>query len=121
MKDLTNMTYAELLEIRVELNNKITEVEIAAEESLLKGNAVEGFRLKAGRQVRKIKHEGTLAQQLRDLGLKNSDFYQAKMMGIPALEKLLVNSNLSKDNLTKHIEVSNADPKLEYVGNKEDE
>ncbi len=121
MIDLGMMSYEELIALRVELNNKIDGIEIDAEEALLKGEPVDGFRLKGGRQVRKIKHEGTLAQQLRDLGLKNGEFYNAKMLGIPALEKLLASKNLAKDNLTKHIEVSNADPKLEYVGTKEDE
>ncbi len=116
MIDLNMLTYREMLALRVELNNKIDEIEIDAEERLHRGEAVEGFRLKGGRQVRKIKHEGTLAQQLRDLGLKNGEFYKAKLLGIPALERLLKDKGLSTDNLTKHIEVSNADPKLEYVG-----
>lgn len=119
MLNLDNLTYEQLLTIRLEVNQRIAQIEEQAFTKLSAGEPVKGFRLKKGRAVRKVKNEGLLVQSLRDRGIQNHDMYQAKLLGVPALEKLVWERFGKKEGSTfldEYIEKTISEPKLEYVG-----
>lgn len=117
--DLSNKSYSELVHLRALVNQAIAEQETSVVERLNKGEIVPNFRFKEGRMKRVVTNQGMLVQTLREKGLANGDLYEAKFIGIPALEKVL-NQKLSKADaekiLKRHIEVSYGNPTLEYTG-----
>jgi hypothetical protein len=117
--DFANKSYSELIQLRAAIEEQIAIQETAVIEKLNQGEQVPGFRFKEGRMSRKITNEGLLVQTLRDKGIANSDMYEAKLLGVPALEKL-VKAKLTQadaDKLIKrHIDVTYGNPKLEYTG-----
>lgn len=117
--DLSNKSYSELVHLRAQINQAIAEQETSVVERLNKGEIVPNFRFKEGRMKRAVTNQGMLVQTLRDKGLSNEDLYEAKFVGIPALEKVL-KAKLSQADadkiLKRHIEVSYGNPTLEYTG-----
>lgn len=117
--DFANKSYSELIQLRAAIEEQIAIQETAVIEKLNQGEQVPGFRFKEGRMTRKVTNEGLLVQTLRDKGIANSDMYEAKLIGVPALEKL-VKAKLTQadaDKLMKrHIDVTYGNPKLEYTG-----
>lgn len=118
--DLTKLDYELLLAMRVELNNEIQAREKAVYERLDKGEEVAGWGYAKGKLVRKVTSEGALADKLRTLGFKNSQFYDAKLKGIPAIEKMLKEKGLDYSNIKPFISEKHADPKPVYVGVEKD-
>ncbi|WAI96143.1 protein of unknown function DUF2800 [Vibrio phage vB_VhaP_PG11] len=115
----TEMTYEQLLEVRLEVNQLIADIERKAYDTISTGEPVKGFRLKEGRKQRKVKNEGLLVQALRGKGIANGDIYDAKLKGVPALEKMFAKRFSESDAailMAQHIETTLTDPKLEYVG-----
>lgn len=119
LMDLSNKSYSELVHLRALVNQAIAEQETTVVERLNKGEIVPNFRFKEGRMKRTVTNQGMLVQTLRDKGLSNEDLYEAKFVGIPALEKVL-KAKLSQADaekiLKRHIEVSYGNPTLEYTG-----
>lgn len=117
--DFANKSYSELIHLRAAIEEQIAIKETAVIEQLNQGEQVPGFRFKEGRMTRKVTNEGLLVQTLRDKGIPNSDFYDAKLIGVPALEKL-VTAKLpaaeAEKLLKRHIDVTYGNPKLEYTG-----
>lgn len=123
---LEDLDYENLLEMRLELNQSIelinaelTNRNVPIMEKLVAGHKVTGFKLKKGRKTRKVKDESLLVQAVTDLGMTRSSLYDAKLKGVPALEKLF------KETFTKEvsaslyedcIEETEGKPSLEYVG-----
>lgn len=117
--DFTDKSYSELIQLRAALEHEIAKQETAVVEKLNQGEQVPGFRFKEGRMSRKVTNEGLLVQTLREKGIENSDMYDAKLIGVPALEKL-VNAKLTEKEaeqlLKRHIDMTYGAPKLEYTG-----
>lgn len=112
--NLSEMTYKQMLELRLKLNQEIESIERTAFVTLSKGEECSGFRLKPARRSRKIKDEAALVQFMQERGgCTNRDLYTAKLHGIPTLEKLAQTKGI---NIDTHIEVTLGEPKLEYVG-----
>lgn len=121
--DLSQLTRAELYQLRLDVQNNIDQYEKAALNSLRLGIPVKEYELKKGRNSRKILREGELVKALTKEGIPFSDLYQSKLKGIPALEKL-VNSVKTKQApaiLNSHIEVTQGKPSLVYIGESEDD
>ncbi len=116
---IEQLSYKEMLELRLQLNNRLAAFENDAKEKLNQGIAVKGFVLKAGRKVRKVTNENTLVNALGKY-MDYSDIYTAKMVGLPAIEKALKSHKLDGNQieamLAPHIDVSLAPSTMVYTG-----
>lgn len=118
--------YKELLEQRLRLQQQLEPIHAAialleqeALESLSAGKPVQGFQLKNGRKSRKVKDEQALVKAVNDLGMTRSSLYDAKLKGVPALEKLFAQTftkEVSEALYVENIEVTEGKPSIEYTG-----
>ena len=117
--DISTMSLADMYVLRVELNNAITAIEGEAYSSLLSGSDVQGFELKPGRNIRKVKSEADLGLYFEEKGFRRAQLYDAKFKGVPALEKIfkeLLEPEEVKHVMSDFIEVNKSNPSLVYVG-----
>ena len=115
------MSYRQLLDQRVKINNLITAIEQEADATLRAGGEAKGFELKKGRKVRKVADEHTMLLAMdKKFSLPRDQFYTRKLIGIPAIETILKARLADKDKvaafLSDHIVVSFSAPSLTYVG-----
>lgn len=121
VKSIGKMTYLELLELRVEVQNAVDRYENEALDKLNQGMKVPGFRLKKGRKTRKVANEATMVNAIVDkFGIERDALFVSKMVGIPAIETLIGTKGINKDKvavfLTDHVITTFSDPTLNYVG-----
>lgn len=115
------MSYAECLDLRIQLNNHISAIEADAESRLRNGEEVPGFSLKKGRKVRSVTDEPILVIALeKKFRIPRDRFYTRKLVGIPAIEKILAERNISKLDvaafLHDHITVGFSASSMVYTG-----
>lgn len=118
--------YKSLLEQRLALTKelepiqaKIAEIESDALQELVEGKPVQGFKLKKGRKTRKVLDEKSLVQAVSDLGMTRSSLYDAKLKGVPALEKLFKQTftkEVAESLYNENIEETIGKPSIEYTG-----
>lgn len=118
--------YKSLLEQRLALTKelepiqaKIAEIESSALQELVEGKPVQGFKLKKGRKTRKVLDEKSLVQAVTDLGMTRSSLYDAKLKGVPALEKLFKQTftkEVAESLYNENIEETVGKPSIEYTG-----
>jgi len=114
--DMVNdMQYRELLALRLEVNTAIEKIEKQAFQSLEAGDAVPGFELKKGRKSRIIVDESALVKGVRSW-IPATDLYQAKMIGIPAIETKLKDLNVPVDVLEPFLKITEGKSSLVYKG-----
>lgn len=117
--NIDHLNFTQLLALRVDVNNRISAIEVDAKAELEEGNLVQGFALKVGRKSRKITDEPNLVRGLNGV-LDYSELYTAKLIGLPALEKALKAKNLDSEMvqrlLAPHIEESVTASTLQYTG-----
>jgi len=121
---IENMDYAELLKLRMDLNNAINEIERVATIALNAGEECAGFELQAGRSTRFIKHKTEFTAVLRE---EFADNYSAmctetKELPLTRIEKL-IKQHFDKedaqrviDSLQPTLDLKVGEPKLVYVG-----
>lgn len=119
--DLSKLTYEQLLDIRLKVNNRITAIEDKALNTLTAGKTVRGFRLKKGRKVRSIPSVPTLITAITEkFPIAKKDLYKKTVLGIPAIEELIVKSGATKEQtaifLHDHVTVTFSANTLTYVG-----
>lgn len=112
--------YTDLLAERMRLNaeleevqKKITLMEKRAKLELDLGKPVKGFKLKVGRKSRTIINPEELAKALKSVGFTDKDIYDTKMKGVPALEKLVKDTEFDMD---KHIRTSYGASSMVFTG-----
>ena len=120
------IAYKALLEQRLALQKQlepiqaeIAKIESEALQELQEGKPVQGFTLKKGRKTRKVKDEAILVQSVTELGIPRSALYDAKLKGVPALDKLLKETftkEVASALYSKCIEETIGKPTLEYTG-----
>lgn len=84
-----NISLAQLYELRLALNNHITEIESQALESLKAGKPVSGYELKTTVTTKRKVNESLLIEKVSELGADPEDFYEKKLIGLGKLDKLL--------------------------------
>lgn len=114
---LSEMSYRELIALRTEIANAITEIEDNALNQLTLGESVPDFVLSHGPSRRVVTDEKALVASLKKNGFTNKDLYTAKMVGIPAIEKLCEGAMIPFSKVAEpFIEKKEGKPKLKYVG-----
>jgi hypothetical protein len=86
---LTPQDIAAILPKVEEIKKWISDVEKKALEVALAGEKIDGYVLSEGRKTRKIANETAVVKTLIELGFSEDKFIERKMVGIPALEKLV--------------------------------
>lgn len=84
---LTDKEISEALKIIPELKQWAADIEKYALNSALNGTHYDGYKLVAGRSLRRISDEKAAIKALEKAGY--TDIYQTKLLGITALEKML--------------------------------
>lgn len=79
----------ELTELKSLIDLALKEYDATALKRLTDGHHVVGYKLKPGRKTRKIANQAKAAEILQSYGLFSAEFVESKMLGVPALEKLL--------------------------------
>lgn len=113
MIDIGILSLKEAYGLRVAINNMIEKHERDAMNTLMKGNAHPDFALKAGNKKRSWNDSDKMVQLLRDSGYISADIYDAKIKGIPAIEKLIKDTEV---DIEPFIEVSRNKSTLVYTG-----
>lgn len=75
-------------ELQSLIGKKIKDINSHVESEFKSGNLVEGFVVKQGRTSRAIKSEGDVTAALDGI-VSSEELFESKMIGIPAIEKLL--------------------------------
>lgn len=120
------MSYQELLQLRLELNQQLEPVNAAINahhakvlKQLKTGTKVQGFKLKKGRKTRKLVDESKLVQRLLAQNVTKKDIYDVKIKGVPAIEKLIkATFNKEEADLVykRFVTETAGEPSLEYTG-----
>lgn len=89
--DLSTNTdvYDALLLLQDEISKTLKQTDKIITGLIESGSKVEGFGLVKGRKTRKITNNELLVESLTDVGLSWDQLYDTKLIGIPAIEKLL--------------------------------
>lgn len=115
--DTSSMSYRELIALRHSINERISSIEENALNQLMMGEQVEDFVLTTGASRRVIADEPALVGALREYGVTNKELYTAKIIGVPAIEKLCKEKMLSYTDIAKpFIEEKQGATKIKYVG-----
>ena len=117
---ISGLTYNELLQLRLQLNTATDAIEADADKRLRAGEKVPGFELK-GRMVRKLADEAVLLQAVEtELKMSRDDLFKKTLLGIPAIETLLIPKLGNKDNVAtfmqEHVLTGRSISTLAYVG-----
>ncbi len=94
----------ELMQIRAMVDNAIAQYTGDAHYELLQNQEVKGFKLKKGRITRKIVSQEKATQVMNQHGFDNDKLFETKLIGIPALEKLLHTTNMSKEDVSEVVD-----------------
>jgi len=108
---LSENDIAQILPQLDEMKKWIANVEKKALETALEGKTIPGYVLGEGRVSRKITDELALVEKLYSLGFTEEKIYETKLLGIPALEKLLGKKNF-QENVGEFIIVEPGKPIL---------
>lgn len=121
-EQLKGMSKADLYQLRLRINNYITQYEQAALDALNLGIPVEDYDLKQGRIARAVLNEKDLVDDLtQQWSVPFGDLYVSKLIGVPAIEKLskkLMNHEDSIEFYNKHIKETRGKPTLVFTGSK---
>ena len=124
MVEIKNMAYADMLELRFQLNKAIEDIERVAFTALQAGEECTGFVLKAGRATRFIADTSKFTQILKNTF---EDSYtslctETKELPLTRIEKLVKSQFDSDDSsdilleLNDTLGIKQSDPKLTYTG-----
>lgn len=85
---INNLSVADLMALRVAVNNRVTAIETEAYTQLLEGNPVPNFKLKAGKTSRYVANTDQYEHVLND-HFGEDDIYIRKVIPLTAAEKLV--------------------------------
>ena len=119
-EELSQMPKAELYALRVQVQNYISQFENTALNAFKLGIPVDDYALKPGRKSRLVADEKELVKDLTAEGIPYNALFTAKLIGVPAIEKLLKGSNLqpetAKTLYDRHIIEAIGNPTLVFTG-----
>ena len=113
MFDIGILSIKDAYYMRVQLNNLIEGYEAKARKTLDAGNPHPDFALKQGSKKRSWLDEELLVKDLRNADYTSKDIYSAKIKGIPAIEKLLKDTDF---DLEPHIKEGRQKDTMIYTG-----
>jgi len=118
---ITELSYNELLQLRLQVDTAVSAIEADAEKKLRAGTKVPGFELKKGRMVRKLADEAVLLQAVEtELNMSRDDLFNKTLLGIPAIETLLIpklgNKAKVAEFMQQHVLSGRSKSTLVYVG-----
>lgn len=118
MIDVNYLNLTDLYILRVNINNRIEQIEKDAQVALEAGEDVPEYKLSKPRKVRKILDETTLVQSLGNYGIPAKELYDAKLKGVPALEAIIKDKlpEQHKQLMSELVDVSMSKPRVIYVG-----
>jgi hypothetical protein len=93
---LTPARKSEILTLTKNFDQWVADVKASALTDVLTGKEVPGYKAVEGSSRRSITDEKVAVKRLKDAGYKTSVLYERKLIGIPALEKLVGKKELAE-------------------------
>lgn len=121
-KQISNLDYTQLLFLRLEINTRLEEKEAAARKHLTEHPEklnFNGFHWKKGKNTRSLQDLGGLVEKLESAAIPKTELYDAKLKGVPAIQKIIESSFDAEDAKVlkeAHIKTETGKPSLVFGG-----